>query len=178
MTAGSKTEAGPRILVLGYGNPGRLDDGLGPALVEQLVTAGLQDVTLDSDYQLTVEDAAAVAEHEVVIFVDAAATGAEPFSFTRVEPREEISFSTHSVSPAAVLGLAQYCFKAKVPGYALGIRGYEFDGFGEGLSEGARGNLRLALAFLIEAIHNGDLEAAASKRAGTCEEQKCRTAST
>jgi hydrogenase maturation protease len=185
LTAESKTEARPRILILGYGNPARLDDGLGPALLEQLATAELQGLTLDSDYQLTVEDAATVAEHDAVIFVDAAATGAEPFSFTRVEPREEISFSTHSVSPAAVLGLAQHCFQADVPGYALGIRGYEFNGFGEGLSDRAGDNLSMALAFLIETVHNGDFEAAVAEHGGsdtgpteTCEEPKCRTAST
>jgi DNA-binding response OmpR family regulator len=45
-----------RVLVIGYGNPGRLDDGLGPALAETLQRLDLPGVTVDADYQLTAED--------------------------------------------------------------------------------------------------------------------------
>ena len=70
-----------KVLVIGYGNPGRLDDGLGPALAAAIESAAPAGVTVDADYQLTVEDAAAVAEHDVVVFADAAVDGPEPFYF-------------------------------------------------------------------------------------------------
>ena len=53
-----------RTLVLGFGNPGRLDDGLGPAVVEALRAYELPGVTMDADYQLRVEDAAEIAGYD------------------------------------------------------------------------------------------------------------------
>ncbi len=138
-----------RVLVIGYGNPGRLDDGLGPALAAALERLDLPGVTVDADYQLTVEDAAAVAAHDVVVFADAAVGGPEPFSFERLEPSAALSFSSHSVPPAAVLAMARDLFDAGTAGYMLGIRGYEFNEFGERLSKRARANLDAALEFLV-----------------------------
>jgi hydrogenase maturation protease len=103
---------------------------------------------VDSDYQLTVEDAAAVAEHDVVVFVDAACDGPEPYAFGPIAPGDSLSFSTHSVQPDGVLALARDLFQATTPGYLLGIRGYEFNEFGEGLSPRAQANLDQATAFL------------------------------
>ena len=140
------------VLVFGYGNPGRQDDGLGPAVVEALEPLGLEGVTLDANYQLSVEDAALVAEHDVVVFVDADVTGPAPFWFGAVEPADDVSFSTHSVRPEAVLALARGALGGTTTGYVLGVRGYAFDEFGEALTEGARRNLEAALAFLGTAL--------------------------
>ena len=140
------------VLIYGYGNPGRRDDGLGPALVAALEPLGLEGVTLDSNYQLSVEDAAAVAAHDAVVFVDADATGPEPFRFCAVEPAYELGFSTHSVRPEAVLGLANGRLGGSTAGFVLGIRGYEFDEFAEALTDGAARNLDAALAFLGAAL--------------------------
>ena len=57
-------KAGGRLLVLGWGNPGRRDDGLGPAIVEELDGMGIAGVTAESDYQLSIEAAADLAEAE------------------------------------------------------------------------------------------------------------------
>jgi len=140
------------VLVFGYGNPGRQDDGLGPAVVEALAPLGLEGVTLDANYQLSVEDAALVAEHDVVVFVDADATGPAPFWFGAIEPASDVSFSTHSVRPEAVLALARGALGGTTTGYVLGVRGYAFDEFGETLTEGARQNMDAALAFLGTAL--------------------------
>lgn len=155
-----------RILVLGYGNPGRRDDGLGPAAAAALEARRLAGVTVESDYQLTVEDAADVATHDVVVFVDAACQGPEPFAFRRVVPGDGMSFSSHSASPEGVLGLAGDLFGAHPEGYVLGIRGYEFNEFGEGLSERARANLAAALAFVEPLILNRTFAGHAASPAG------------
>jgi hydrogenase maturation protease len=147
-----------RVLVLGYGNPGRLDDGLGPALAAALESDNLPGVTVDSDYQLTVEDADNVARHDVVIFADAAVGGAEPFYFRRVLPQAELAFTSHSLEPAGVLALADRLFNATPQGFALGIRGYRFSEFGEELSPRARANLSAALEFLRRALRTGGFE--------------------
>jgi len=148
-----------RVLVLGYGNPGRLDDGLGPALAAALEKDNLPGVTVDSDYQLTVEDADSAARHDVVIFADAALAGSEPFYFQRVQPRqEELGFSSHSLEPAGVLTLARKLFNARPQGFALGIRGYRFNEFGEELSPRAQANLEAALEFVRQALRTGRFE--------------------
>ena len=137
-----------KVLLIGYGNPGRLDDGLGPALADAIEELNLPNVTVDSDYQLTVEDAASVSEHDVVIFADAAVKGEEPFFFKEIQPNSDVSFSTHSIEPEAVLFLAHDLFKANTKAYALGMRGYEFDDFGEKLSDKAQNNLLEAIEFI------------------------------
>jgi hydrogenase maturation protease len=149
------------VLLLCFGNPARRDDGLGPALAERFEALALPGVTVDADYQLMVEAAAVIAEHEAVVFADAAAAGEEPFFLHPVEPREDASFSTHSVSPEGVMHLARTCFGAAAAGYALGIRGYVFDDFGEGLSAEAEANLEKAAAFLESALRDGRLDALA-----------------
>ncbi len=142
------------VLLIGYGNPGRQDDGLGPALAAAVERLKLPGVTVDADYQLTVEDAAAVARHEVAIFADADTAEAGPFYLRAVEPAGTLSFSTHSVSPAAVMGLARDLFGARTKGFVLGIRGYVFNEFEESLSEKALGNLAAAVRFIESALRS------------------------
>ena len=142
------------ILFIGYGNPGRLDDGLGPACADALTARKLEGVTVDADYQLTVEDAAAAAAHAVVIFADAAVNGPEPFAFRPVRPVMAGGFSTHSVEPEAVMGMAHTLFGATTRGFALAIRGYAFNAFGEELSPRARVNLDAATRFIEQVIRD------------------------
>jgi hydrogenase maturation protease len=140
-----------RVLILGYGNPGRQDDGLGPAAAAEIEQLGLPGVSTHDNYQLFIEDAADVAEADAVWFVDAARTGPEPFEIRRIEPARDIAFSSHQVKPEVILALAaRYC--GRVPeAWLLGIRGYEF-AFTEKLSGRARENLREAVAALIDAL--------------------------
>ena len=143
-----------KVLLIGFGNPGRIDDGLGPALADAIEKISLEDVTVDSNYQLTVEDSSAVADHDVVIFVDASVDCSEPFAFSKIEPKADISFTTHSIEPESVLGLAYQLFDAKTSGYLLGIRGYEFNEFGERLSDKAQNNLLEAIKFIEDVLRN------------------------
>jgi len=156
-----------RVLLLCYGNPGRLDDGLGPAFGEVLEREGLPGVTVDIDYQLTVEDAAQAAEHDAVVFVDAAVRGREPFFFHSVGPVPGLGFSSHGAEPGAILALAgDLC--GRVPeGYALGIHGYEFNEFGETLSPGAVENLTAALQFLLPVLRKRTFREAAAALEGS-----------
>ena len=146
-----------RVVLIGYGNPGRLDDGLGPALAAAIEARGIPGLDVESDYQLTVEDSHTVAQHEVAVFADADVAGPEPFGFDKIDPAEDagLEFSTHAIEPAQVLALARRLFGAKTDAYVLGIRGYEFDGFGERLSPGARSNLRAAADFVEKVLRDG-----------------------
>ena len=147
-----------KVLLFGYGNPGRLDDGLGPALIEAFEGREFKNVTLDADYQLTVEDAVEVAKHDVVVFADASVNGAEPFFFQRLKPKADVSFSTHGIEAEGVYGLAQELFGAETKVYILGIRGYEFNEFGQVLSEKAKANLDKAIKFIETALKKQNFE--------------------
>ncbi|MGQ9662082.1 MAG: hydrogenase maturation protease [Kiritimatiellia bacterium] len=146
-----------KVLVIAYGNPARKDDGLGPALADALEKLKLPNLTLTTNYQLNVEDALTVAEHDVAIFADAAVVGREPYSFSRLEPVKAITpgYTSHTLEPADVLALARMLFGASAVCYTLAIRGYEFDEFGEELSPRAANNLAAALSFLISALRQG-----------------------
>jgi hydrogenase maturation protease len=148
-----------RILLIGFGNPGRRDDGLGPKLAESVERLAQPGVVVESDYQLTVEDAADLAKYAVVVFADADRAGPEPFWVKRIHPGpRRLSFSSHSISAEDVLGLAKDLFQAEPAAYLMGIRGYAFDEFGEGLSPKAQENLQAALAYWTAAIEKGFLE--------------------
>ena len=156
-----------RMLVYGYGNPGRLDDGLGPALVRELGRRGLRaEVDLETAYQLQVEDAELVAAHDLVLFADAAAAGPEPFGLGRLEPSGRAEFSTHALEPGAVLALARQHFGGPAEAFLLGIRGYEFDDYGERLSPGARRNLAAAADHVCRLLCDGRLAAEAQAGPG------------
>jgi len=141
----------PRILILGYGNPGRQDDGLGPAAAGALSRLGWGNLTTVDDYQLNIEDALDVAAHDIVWFVDAAKTGPAPFCVHDVFPSATTEFTSHLLRPAALLKIAQdYCNRTP-PAFLLAIRGYEFE-FTEALTQGGQENLRAALSMLTASI--------------------------
>ena len=94
------------VLLIGYGNPGRRDDGLGPLAVAAIDLLDLPDVTVEEAYQLQVELAEPIAGHDVVVFVDASVSGREPFELRDVEPSLDFGFSTHAMSPEGILGVA------------------------------------------------------------------------
>lgn len=135
-----------RLLVLGFGNPGRQDDGLGPAIAESLASRGWPDVTVETDYQLNIEHGAMIAEHDAVLFVDASVSAKEPFEIKSLHPASEITFSTHSISPEAVLAVAEQHFGACPPAWVMAVRGYTFE-FAEGLEAQAKKNYGKAIAF-------------------------------
>jgi len=141
----------PRILVIGYGNPGRQDDGLGPAAVAEIVKLAWPNVTALGNYQLAIEDAIDVAAHDSVWFIDAACTGEVPCEVRPLRAALDIQFTTHLLKPEALLAIAQQHFSKTPEAQLVSIRGYEFD-FQEGLSERARDNLTQTMALLRQRI--------------------------
>ena len=133
------------MLLIGYGYPGRVDDGLGPAFAQAIENLEIPDLEIDANYQLMVEDASAIARHDVVVFADASLNGPEPYDIREIQPGGHLGFSSHSVSPETVLDLAHSLFGAHTRGFMIGIRGYEFNEFGEWLSEKAQENLKHAV---------------------------------
>ena len=140
-----------RILVYGYGNPGRQDDGLGNELVHQLeewvIAEGLVDISFDSNYQLNIEDADAIAQNDLVIFADASEEDIEDFCLSSVDGKGKLAFTTHAASPSYIVKLCQELFQKTPRVFLLHIKGYEW-AFQEGLSSRAEENLAKALDFM------------------------------
>jgi hydrogenase maturation protease len=134
-----------RGLVLGYGNPGRGDDGLAVRLVEALEAEAHAGVDVEAAFQPGIEHAAAVAEHDWVLFVDAAVEARAPFEVRRVEPLPRAAFTTHVVDLGTILAIAAESFGRRTPAWLLAVRGYDF-GLAEELSAEAARNLDAALA--------------------------------
>jgi hydrogenase maturation protease len=174
------SDAPADVLLLCYGNPGRLDDGLGAGFAELVEGMGLPGVTVDVDYQLNVEQAADAAQHRYLVFVDAAVQGREPFFFRPMQPGSETAFSTHSVEPEGLLALAGKYFGSVPEAYALGIRGYEFNEFGEVLSPRAIDNLTAAVQFMLPVLEKRSFASAAvgCESAASDGERECKTEST
>ena len=141
-----------RILVIGYGNPGRGDDGLGPAIAARLEELQIPGLSVESDYQLSIEHAALAAEHDIVVFADAARDAEGLFYFRPVAPAPAGMPGSHSVTPGEVLFLAHSCFHASPQGFLLGMRAPNLERFEEGLSSAARQALEAALEHLLEFI--------------------------
>lgn len=147
---------GCQLLVLGFGNPGRADDGLGPALADAVAALALPLVHAESSYQLQVEDSLEVLLADIVIFADASVVQDAPFHFARVRPDASASFATHAISPAALMGIVGGLRGETPDAYLLTVRGSDFNRFHEGLSTTAQRDLAAALGFLIPLLEARD----------------------
>lgn len=137
------------LLVFGWGNESRGDDALGPlcvrALRERLGAGAAGRVDFLEDYQLQPEHALDLAGRARVLFVDASRDAAAPFETRDVSARRDSSFSSHALSPAALLQAFVDVHGAPAPpAMLLAIRGERF-GLGEPPGAQAQANLAAAL---------------------------------
>ena len=136
------------VLIIGIGNPSRGDDALGPVCIERLAAMNLPDIELLTDFQLQVEFALDLADRREVVFIDAAASGPEPYDFRPVGKDEHPAHTSHALSPEAVVAAcARVGVAPPTQAYILAIRGYGFE-LGADLSAAAARNLEAALGFL------------------------------
>jgi len=143
------------ILIYGYGNPGRQDDGLGILLAGQMEEWAqkndLNFISFDSNYQLNIEDALTISAYDMVIFADASVEEISDFMIDKVEPQQKTEFTMHAMSPDFVLHLCQSLYNKYPQVYLLHIKGYEFE-FMEPLTEKARQNLEMSRRFLVDIL--------------------------
>ena len=140
-------------LIFTWGNPSRGDDALGPALYELLQQADLNGVELLTDFQLQIEHSIDLEGRECVLFVDASTSASAPFEIIRLQPEQDASYTTHAMSPQALLSVYQQVNgSAPPPAWLLSIRGYEF-GLGLPLSPAARKHLLAAFNHVKELIN-------------------------
>ncbi len=138
-----------RILVLAWGNPSRGDDALGPAFADRAegVAATRHTVEIQTDFQLSPEHATDLRGRSAVLFVDASIAARPPFSFDRVAAARDHTFTSHAMSPAALLAAYEDAFgRPAPPAFALAIRGERFE-LGMPMTPTARRHLDAAVAF-------------------------------
>ena len=135
----------PKILLFGYGNPGRGDDALGSLVIERVGQLKLANVASLVDMQLQIEHATDLVEYDQILFADADMSCREPFEFSAVSAEKDSSYTSHVLTPAALLFVYQQVYARRAPpAFLLRIRGYHFE-LGDALSTRAIMNLEAAI---------------------------------
>ena len=96
------------ILVIGYGNELRRDDGLGPNVARRIAAANYAHVRVLTCFQLVPELAADLAETPMAIFMDALdAPERSSVELQRITAEEVIDWNTHTSDPRTLLALTR-----------------------------------------------------------------------
>lgn len=142
-------------VVFAWGNPSRGDDALGLLLLDWLREQPLPDgLALIEGYQLQIEHAEDLRGATLTLFVDAHASCPPPYAFSPVAAAADTSYTSHALSPAALLHVYETVTDQPAPpSFALGIRGESF-ALGEALSDAARANLDQATLLLGRLMQN------------------------
>lgn len=139
-----KSTGNKQLLIIGIGNSGRRDDGLGWALLDELKERLSIPATYEYRYQLQIEDASIIGDYEHVVFVDATEDQWEKgFYWSELQAKPATSYTSHALKPERVLFLCQQLYQEYPACYTLAITGQEW-GLQLGLSETAKSNLKKA----------------------------------
>jgi hydrogenase maturation protease len=145
------------VLVIGYGNTLRCDDGVGYQVAETVAEWQLPQVRSIAIHQLLPELAADIAEVEIVVFVDAVVaidSLAPNITIVPLVAGEDATFSTHIITPQLLLGITQKLYGATPIAYLLTVPAIDFT-LGTTLSPLASLGKNLALDYLKSAVGVG-----------------------
>ncbi len=142
----SKTERAGTLLV-GIGNSGRKDDGLGWKFTGLVSESDKTFIDCEFRYQLQVEDVLLTCHYDKVIFVDATHEELEDgFELKPCRVAPHYYYSSHMQSPETILYLAKELYNKEPEAYVLAISGKQW-GLGTSLSPEAEKNLQKAWSF-------------------------------
>ena len=114
-----------RMLLYGYGNPGRQDDGLGNQFIETMeewiAENNIEGIEFDSNYQLNIEDADTISDKDIVVFIDASIEEeTNDFYIDKVDPSDaKVEFTMHAVSVGFVVSLCNKLYNKYPEVYLL-----------------------------------------------------------
>ena len=137
------------MLLIGYGNELRSDDGVGPkvaAAVEQMNLPGVQVIAC---HQLAPELAEIVSQARRVVFVDAAVDEPREVRFRPLQPAESSQLMAHAADPKTLLAMARDVYGRYPEAWWLTIPAVNLE-FGEQLSPRTRQGFEIALARIQE----------------------------
>jgi hydrogenase maturation protease len=139
------------ILVIGYGNVYREDDGLGPAVATAIGTMGLPHVETLAIHQLVPELCEKLAGVAFVILVDASIGSDEKVDVKRIQPRRKAGLLGHFSDPESLLALTEAVYGRAPETWLMTVAGDRFD-CAIGLSLIATANAQLARDRMIGLI--------------------------
>jgi hydrogenase maturation protease len=99
-----------QLLVIGYGNELRRDDGVGPKVAAAVANWNLPGVQAIACHQLTPELTSPIAAAAHVVFVDAALGRDGSVQCREIEPDDNSEVMTHAANPSCLLALARRVF--------------------------------------------------------------------
>ncbi len=137
------------VLIIAIGNESRGDDALGPLLMRSLQAEfEYPDFEFIEDFQLQVEHVTDLQGRDAVLFIDADVSCVEPFHFSAIKAAHDLSYTSHAMTPHALLhAYHQFYGGGAPPAFLLRIRGYGFE-LGESLCAGATANLEHAAGMI------------------------------
>ena len=134
-----------QLLVIGYGNTLRSDDGVGVRVAQAVGAQGLPGVVALAVHQLTPELAECLALAERAVFVDARlAKEGTDIDFSPVEPSSAMGSGGHISDPRSLLAMAEWLYGHAPRAWLLTFPGAEFS-IGEDLSAMAARGIDRAL---------------------------------
>lgn len=133
-----------QVLVIGYGNPLRGDDGIGQTVATEVEEWELGEVRSRAVHQLMPELAQELSEVNLAIFVDAALSGDE-VTRSQLEPAPEQGLPWgHSLSPSRLLALCQWLYQTVPQAWMISVPGVDFSD-SDRLSPLAQERVKIAL---------------------------------
>jgi hydrogenase maturation protease len=120
-----RERTGGRLLIIGYGNPLRSDDGLGWLIAKDLGRLIGGSATMLTVHQLTPELAEPISEADLVIFIDACYEGAPgtwKCETIQAAPAPSQTFA-HHLTPATLLIYARAVFSAEPVALLVSVAG-------------------------------------------------------
>jgi len=135
----STSEADPAVLIIGYGNPLRGDDGVGWRVAEKLEESLRRpDVRVMACHQLLPEMAEPISRAKLVIFIDASVADAPgEIACREIHPAagadSAAELASHDLGPPVLLATARQLFGQSADGVIFSVGGEDF-GMGEQLS--------------------------------------------
>ena len=140
-------------LLIAIGNTARSDDGLGWLFLDYVNENNWFKGKTTYCYQLQVEDAELIAQYPRVIFVDATEEKLNNgYEWQKLQPENDFTFTTHALTPEAVLFLSNDLYQKYPEAYVLKIQGTKWQ-LKIGLSKKASKNLERALENFIKKIN-------------------------
>lgn len=144
----TESSTDPALIVFAWGNESRGDDGIGPLLARRLEALGHANLTVIEDHQLNIEHVMDFADATPLLFIDASVAISSGFRLERIAASVDGNFSTHAISPEALLNVYRQSTGQEVPeAYLLHVAGRFFE-LGESLSTSAAAAADEAWEFL------------------------------
>lgn len=157
MNSPQTTQPPTGLLVIGYGNTLRGDDGVGPRVADAVRALGLPGVKTLICQQLSPEQAEPISQAERVVFVDAAMDAPDEVQWRELKPGETTQLMAHAADPRTMLALARDVFGHAPKAWWLTIPAHDL-GFKESFSPTAQRGLDRAIELVRQlAAHDPSL---------------------